>query len=309
MRIGRTQDHDLILRLWNEVWPERPLTAGELSADAGLEEKYQTTTYVAEVDGDPVGIMRRWNDAGSYDPRKFIIEIAIREERRKQGIGRALFEHGVEDCLKHGVQEFTTVVREDDPTAIGFAERRGFREAKRDFFSRLHVESFSAEAWEKPLPDGYDVVPFARIRTDETARKHHGVFEQVRVDVPRSSPPTTLAFEFYRDHVLGDADFRADISQVLLFQGEIVGFSTVFDGEEGFAFQSLTGVLREHRGKGLATAMKVRVVMACKAAGLREIHTDNDTRNVPILRINDAFGFERSVATISMVKKFSPDAP
>ncbi len=56
--------------------------------------------------------------------------------------------------------------------------------------------------------------------------------------------------------------------------------------------------MREWRGKGIATAMKVKVLAGAKAGGYAEVITSNDSTNAGMLGINRRLGFEARPAWI-----------
>jgi GNAT superfamily N-acetyltransferase len=53
-----------------------------------------------------------------------------------------------------------------------------------------------------------------------------------------------------------------------------------------------TGVLREHRGKGLARALKLQTLVQAIDLGIAAVETDNDSENTPILHINQELGYD-----------------
>ena len=62
---------------------------------------------------------------------------------------------------------------------------------------------------------------------------------------------------------------------VIAIEGETwVGMSAASDHrDEGFFFNEMTGVIRSHRGRGIALAMKVLVIDVVRDLGIREIRT------------------------------------
>lgn len=60
----------------------------------------------------------------------------------------------------------------------------------------------------------------------------------------------------------------------------------------------------EFRGRGVATALKVRTVEYARDQGVREIRTWNEINNQRILAINVKFGFVRQPAWITFRKDF-----
>src|SRR5437879_8986843 len=83
-----------------------------------------------------------------------------------------------------------------------------------------------------------------------------------------------------------------------------VGMSDVhrIDAELSVLSQDDTGVMREYRGRGIATALKLKVIEFGKKNGYRTIKTWNESSNNPILAINIKLGFKRQVGWIMMEK-------
>ena len=100
------------------------------------------------------------------------------------------------------------------------------------------------------------------------------------------------------------------ISQIALDPktDQILAFSGAYHGaREAWLDQWLTATRTEVRGRGIALAMKLRVIRFALERGYKTIRTDNDTRNAPMLAINDKLGFVRQPALISVVKFYRDD--
>ena len=84
-----------------------------------------------------------------------------------------------------------------------------------------------------------------------------------------------------------------------------IGLSTIrrLDKEPRGLFQALTGVRREYRGKGIAFAMKLKVIEYAQKNGFERIKTENATTNVPMLGINTRLGFKREVGWIAFSRR------
>ena len=58
-------------------------------------------------------------------------------------------------------------------------------------------------------------------------------------------------------------------------------------------YNSLTGVHRDYRGKGLALAVKLKAIDYAKQKGAKFIRTHNDSNNMPMLNVNQKLGYEK----------------
>ncbi len=129
-------------------------------------------------------------------------------------------------------------------------------------------------------------------------------------DLPNSEPPTKVPFEEFqkvweRTNLVPDAWF------VALDKGEYVGSTDVWlsKAEPHLLYVGLTGVVRSHRGRGIATALKLRSVEFARQQGFKEIRTWNESNNKVILDINDRMGFVRQPAHIEFVKQMREERP
>ncbi|MFP4185576.1 MAG: N-acetyltransferase family protein [Candidatus Natronoplasma sp.] len=79
-----------------------------------------------------------------------------------------------------------------------------------------------------------------------------------------------------------------------LERGCIRGMSSHWKKEkENSLFTGLTGVRRKYRGKGIATAMKVKAIKTAEKKGFDKIKTMKETGNEGMLHINQRLGFEK----------------
>jgi mycothiol synthase len=64
----------------------------------------------------------------------------------------------------------------------------------------------------------------------------------------------------------------------------------------------MTGVDRAHRGRGIALALKRATIAYAIATGVEVMETHNDSRNQPMLAINQALGYRPGIG-ITEVKR------
>src|SRR6266568_9684841 len=76
-----------------------------------------------------------------------------------------------------------------------------------------------------------------------------------------------------------------------------VGMSTVWKAQKDprGLYQGLTGVIREYRGRGIAVALKLKVIEFARNNKYEKVKTWNDSTNAPMLGINIKLGFKREV--------------
>jgi GNAT superfamily N-acetyltransferase len=291
-----------VAAVWNTVWPQVPTDVEELLHDEQtLPELEKNCYFLALEDHAAIGLAELSHVHGSYHPLMWSLHVSVIPGYRNRGIGTAL-SYRARSFIASDPISITTTVPEDDEYSLQFAQKRGYREAKRDFQSALDLSKLDPKLLDCPNPDGVEIFSFGKVDSPELRRKLHELFESVRGDIPRAHPPTRLEFEHFDRMLLGSPQFSPDGTRVAMVGEEPVGFTWFYFGATpGRIDQGLTAVLADHRGKGLASALKAQGTKWALDAGYKTIHTDNDTRNAPMLAINERLGYERLPGTITMV--------
>jgi predicted GNAT family acetyltransferase len=112
-------------------------------------------------------------------------------------------------------------------------------------------------------------------------------------DVPLPGGVTfDMSFEQWRKNLDNPALDQAS-SFVALHGEQLVGLTMIEQLKDGPAITDATGVLREHRNRGVALALKVKSLAALKASGRAEARTHNDTANPSIIHLNEKLGYTR----------------
>jgi ribosomal protein S18 acetylase RimI-like enzyme len=134
IRSATEQDVEAVLCLWDaasampSVTDTREGLLGLLASDRGA-------LIVVECDGAVVGsLIAAWDGwRGSF------YRLAVRPERRRQGIATALLREGEDRLRTRGAVRLTAIVASDDPTAISFWHARSYtRQLDRARFVRSH---------------------------------------------------------------------------------------------------------------------------------------------------------------------------
>jgi GNAT superfamily N-acetyltransferase len=124
--------------------------------------------------------------------------------------------------------------------------------------------------------------------------------ERLLADVPLGDldvPPTRLDMSQVREHYR-QLDLFGGAHDLVVFRdadGRIAGVAEIhWDARfPGYAYHSFTGVRRDMRGRGLATALKVAALELVRAnhPSVMEMRTTNAAHNVPMLAVNAKLGF------------------
>ncbi|MGH2452787.1 MAG: GNAT family N-acetyltransferase [bacterium] len=308
----REEDYAQLVSIGTASFPEDPFSEEELRhIDTSWDHsRYWFTRFVAEDgSGGVVGAGRMNHLPWEFHPDRYGMTFTVHPAHRRRGIGDAMLDHVLTTLRGRRAATVQTWVQKETMTeTLAFLAHRGFREIQRGWESRLEVAAFEFDrftgAEERAVAQGIIMTTLAaeRARDPEAPRRVHEMMQTIGGDVPgvREFTPISyehwLAFDVETPKALPDAFFLAregdryvgvSLMQRRLEQPDVLS-------------QELTGVLREYRGKGIAMALKLQTVKYARAHGYREIRTANDTRNRPMLRINEAMGFAKQPAWIAL---------
>ena len=234
------------------------------------------------------------------NPGRIRIRVLVEPGRRRQGIGGALFSALYERALERGATELVTEAQADAAGAPHFLAHRGFDEYHRRLESRLSL----GEVKPSTIGGGIDRLTDAffaagvRIATyrqlllsaTDAPRRLYDLDATLWADVPFGLTGSIPSFEQYLRMELADPDFLPAATFVALDGDRWIGLAALMNGR-GFLLNSMTGVARDWRNRGLARWLKLhtlRWALDCKAA---EIRTFNDAVNDAILGLNRSLGF------------------
>ncbi len=309
------QDYEVVVAVHNAVFPDYPSKASNWRHwDDHREAKIRWRRFVAERDGVVVGWSNFANSSWTFHPRKFWVEVGVHPEHRGQGIGRALYERVIESVAEFEPIVLRSEVREDNKLGLSYSESRGYSLDQREQESRLDIEAFDPSEFTADLKRAEEQGIVLCSWTDfkefpDAARKFHEISEVVSADVPTTDPHTSTAIEMFHKRVLGNPNFLPDLNIFARDGDELVGLSNLWkDVTEGRVGTGLTGVRREYRKRGLATAMKVKALADTKAAGYRETLTWNEENNHGMLGINRRLGFKVRPAWLTIENVLDAEA-
>ena len=239
--------------------------------------------------------------------------ITVGHEYRQQGIGGMLYEKALDFARARGAKRMVTSFREWTPQepAIAFLQARGFAEQERETPSFLDLTQWDAAPYHASVAQaeayGARLFTLAAIGdTDENRRRYYDLEVPLIYDIPRrdEQPFTMEPYDDWLKFVVERPEWRPELVLLAEVGGEWVGECHVVPKLEfpHVGSQWLTGVVKAHRGHGIATAMKVRAYELAREAGVTTMTTENHEDNAPMLAINRKFGFQPEPAIVSYNK-------
>jgi GNAT superfamily N-acetyltransferase len=303
----------------NRSWPEDPITEKEARyADSIWDDTRYHRHRLAAVDdtGQVIGFGSVRHMQEQFHPDKYRVSVLIDPAARRQGHGGTLYDALREELSRRGAISARAWARESDDVSVQFALDRGFVEVRRAWQSRLDVDGFDmapfAAAPARVADEGIILTTLAA-EAETNPNLWRDMYELDTIcarDVPDIEAFTPTTYDDFvktyitAPYVIPDAFFLAKDGN------RYVGVARLWssDGEPDMLNQDLTGVIPEYRGRGVAMALKLKTVEYARAHGTRQIRTWNDTLNRPMLRINEAMGFQKEPAEIAFVNDLVPSA-
>lgn len=310
------KDYPAFVDIWNAAYAEYPISEQYARHEDAIYEggRYLLHRIVAERGGVTVGMAEFHHATSMYHPRKFSLGVLVRPEHEHRGFGAALYDRLVQMLRPLRPLTLWGMARETAARGVTFAERRGFREVRRAWESRLDVTRFDAAPFGERAASavrGLRVVTVAGERTTDPQwlEKLHDLHTEVAADVPQPEPYTPMTVDELRQRWLENPEYRPD-GHFLIKDGErYLAESNLFlaDAPPDVLYQGITGTRREYRGRGLALVLKLRTIEYARRHGKREIRTWNDTLNAAMLAINTQLGFVRQPAWITFEQQFEEE--
>jgi GNAT superfamily N-acetyltransferase len=276
------RDLDGYLRVMRQAEPF-PRTADEWRdsqrvAGPGAFRRY----LVAEVDGEIVAA------AAVHDyemvPDAVVARLVVDAPHRGQGHGTTMAA-AVEALLaERDPAEVEVRTLDDDPVSRAWTERRGFRVQRHMIRSHLDLDAFDAEAHRAAVERAE--ATGIRFETPQDLDRLHALCVRLVPDTPDGLQAPS------RDHFQRQQDGGADVVRLVARDGPTwAGVALAAGvGPEG-AWNQFTGVLPEHRGRGIARALKVLVIEEVARRGRRWVEAVNHSGNAPMLAVNRALGY------------------
>jgi len=170
------REEKLSLDVYNAVWPHEAVTMEEVRHFKAA--MVDNVDLVAWSDGEVVG--SGFATVVPQRPNLPDVLLTVLPEARGRGAGTALYSAISSWTKQHGLDELEAVVGDDDPESLSFAERRGFREDRREKGVALLLAEIEAPAVEPP--DGIEIVSWAE--RPELSRGIYEVALEASPDVP-----------------------------------------------------------------------------------------------------------------------------
>ncbi len=247
---------------------------------------------VAEEGGRIVG----WCNsvASGNKPTTHWVRGGVAPDARNRGVATAMLQE-IERRMPH-VDKFGIEVRDNDPEARRWVEHRGFEVKNHQFESELDLPAFQPEAWQSHVDrlraSGLTITTMAELGDDESARYRFWEIEHLTDhDIPGVDVEYLLTWEDGQKIIFGASHYDPAGEFLALDGDRFVGLSGVGELSPGRFYNQHTCTLRDYRGQGIASGLKILALEYAKSKGGRICRTNNHSQNAPMLAINQRLGY------------------
>ena len=239
--------------------------------------------------------------------------VSVARDHRRKGLGSSLLAVIVDEAIRRKAPRLLSGVSASHPDAVEWAAKRGFKEIGRRIEAYVELQSFDPAAIDVRADElarsGITFRSIAEILNghDDDSRERfiralYDAEGHVWEDVPWATPTPHWPYERFR-HMAFESGQMIPEASVVAYDGErIAGLTTTGKRRSQDGDTWITGVARDYRGRGLATAIKVEALSRAKAKGLRAMFTTNDEPNKAMRQVNAKLGYQALPAHIQLEK-------
>ena len=199
-------------------------------------------------------------------------------------------------------------MREDRTERVKFFTDRGFEVAMRENESALVVTDYDFSrfigAFDKVSANGIELATLAELkeRYSDWMQRYYDLFIPIDTDIPSPDDLTPQPLEEFAKG-FNSPGHLSDACFIALDGDHWVGLSTLSKdlANPKRLWVGITGVLRSHRRKGIATALKLNSIRYAIDYGAEKLQTGNEENN-PMYDLNVMLGFKPLPAWLELRK-------
>lgn len=304
-------DYDTLVAIDTIAAPEFPMTVADWQhADQNRNPDDYFRRDLIMLEGQPVAYAECKQFAHYVADRKYFFDVVVLPDYDDPAIYAAYQSHLLAVLADRNPAVLITGTLDDRAVCMAFLASDGFVQVMREQFSELDLTAFDGTSFAdipaRIADRGIAIVslPELQARDPEWKQKLYELDWTLTQDVPASSPPVKPPLEEFERKRLGGPNYAPDCWFVALDGEQLVAQSYVIVNASlpDTLYTGLTGVRREYRRQGIATALKLRVIDYARQAGITTIVTSNEAHN-PMLQLNVALGFRPKPAWVTYEKQ------
>jgi GNAT superfamily N-acetyltransferase len=297
IRPARPEDFEALVALRNVgLHPVRQWTVEHRRQWEATTRGADTLLEVAVDAFDRIIALGELDAGGSFrqSDGTLFTNVRVAAQQRRRGIGTVLADRVERAARERGAPRLLGTVPDTEPEALSWAIRRGWHERWRQHESYLHISDLMRDVFAVVPPAAFEIIDvatyLARAGAGAAVPMLHALYRDAVSDAP-GNPEPPLSEAGFRDQLVGGPLAAPDLSFVALYEDAPVGITINFRRGPLRAHTAFTGTAARWRRRGVARALKAAALRRARDAGLRVMLTANDAANVPMLRLNQWFGY------------------
>lgn len=313
-------DYDTIVAIHNQVYTDDKVTLDQYKFSdktRNKDPKYpHHRVIISNTDGQAIGYGEYMQSEGMYHPQKYFWEVYVADGQDVATVGDAFHDYVLEQLADKDLIALITATRDDKTDYMTMFENAGYQLLMRYPQSHLMVADFDASKFEaqvKRVRDaGIRIITATQLqqeKPDDWQSIIHELEWTLMQDVPMPDPPQKRTLENFIEAKLKNPAFLMDGYFLAVDEDEYVGMSNLWTdlADPTRLWTGLTGVVRSHRRKSIASVLKVHAVNYAKSAGVKTIQTDNEENN-PMYDLNMQLGYTPLPAWVDYEKSLEPSS-
>jgi GNAT superfamily N-acetyltransferase len=306
-------DFEAAARLLVAAYPYRSHEPASWHAPAPHERPRRWGVWLADGPEPSCGEMVGYASLWIVEERKCRFDVVVRSQFLRQGIGRRLFDSVLREARTIDAATLQARAVETNPEALAFLSRRAFRETMRMHGFVLDVSTPNRHVLEASAAslDGVSICAVTSERIldlrfwDELTDLHQAA-QDGWPDPDPGGPRAPLLAETLRTMLIPN-----DVPPLAFFvasrSDRLVGYSALVRSRTADEAQfAATAVRPDARGRGIATAIRARCLIAADSAGCKTVRSASGS--AALIRINSRFGFQPTHCEVRLVRAMDATA-
>lgn len=269
--------------------------------------------FIAEMNGRPIAYLYWVHAPREQDPdRHCEVGVSLDRAYMDRELLDFLCTWITEQAAAGGSLALEAYAGEDEPELLEALARTGY---ERDRFEKVwaldlktHGGRLRAEA-EQALAatarDGYEMTTVAGWQSPDKFRALLALDDATKGDIPTTFPIPPETFENFMERSTSQ-ERPPDRWWVAVRGDQPVAMSYLrYPPARGYVWTGYTCSHPDHRGRGLARAVKLQSLVQAVELGVPVVYTENDSENAPMLHINERLGYEQRPGFVSLLKRVS----
>jgi mycothiol synthase len=302
-------DYNALIHMNQFRNPEEQLTVAILrQEDAEFHDEFTAVHVLGEIAGQVVARGDHWHEPGS---KQHHFAVYVIPDWQETAVPAQMHRYLLDEIAKLQPEKIVSDLLENETFHTKLLEADSFELLMRFPRSSLDVRQVQLTDYEHlrnaVQQQGIRFVTLTDVmQSDPTWQRNiWQLFTQIEQDIPMPQPEPPTPFEEYANYYQGD-DFRPDSWAIAV--DETAGYVgmcvvNVMRKRPYGLFAGITGVIRSHRRRKIATALKLCSIRYAQENGFTTIYTNNEENN-PMFQLNLDLGFKPLPAWAFYEKSF-----